>query len=143
MRPSWISWLIVVGIFLGIFVVWGLARWINPYEADGTPRLRSNHEQLGLPPCQFLQSTGFPCPSCGLTSSFALLAHGDPVPAFLANPAGPLIFLLTIWVWIWSFLCLVRQRIYWSARQEMLLVVAFAIAFFLMIGRWGMGFLFP
>ena len=31
------------------------------------------HQQLGLPPCNFVTLTGYPCPACGMTTSFALL----------------------------------------------------------------------
>lgn len=54
------------------------------------------HRGLGLPPCSFLAATGIPCPSCGLTTSFAALAHGDVSLAARANPVGLLLFLLTV-----------------------------------------------
>ena len=51
-------------------VTLGIARALTPAPAGfGT------HEQLGLPPCAFLHWTGFPCPSCGLTTCFAHAAH--------------------------------------------------------------------
>ena len=46
------------------------------------------HEQLGLPPCSFLARTGWPCPTCGLTTSVALMAHGQVAAAFGAHPFG-------------------------------------------------------
>ena len=30
-----------------------------------------------MPPCNFVLMTGKPCPSCGMTTSFALLVRGD------------------------------------------------------------------
>ena len=33
----------------------------------------STHEELGLAPCQFLERTGIPCISCGMTTSFSHL----------------------------------------------------------------------
>ncbi len=136
MRSSWLNWLMAIGLFLGITMVWGLARWIDPYDAEGAPKMRSTHEQLGLPPCRFLQLTGRPCPSCGLTTSFALLAHGDPRSAFRANLAGPFLGFLSLWLWIWSFLCLVRRKVQWTARQELLVLIAFGLAFCLLMGHW-------
>ena len=53
-----------------------------------TPRRAGfgTHEELGLPPCSFLARTGYPCASCGMTTSFAAMAHGRLVEAFLAHP---------------------------------------------------------
>ncbi len=51
------------------------------------------HEDLGLPPCSFLSQTGYPCPSCGMTTAFAATAHGRVAEAFLAHPAGPVLWL--------------------------------------------------
>jgi len=50
------------------------------------------HRALGLPKCLFLQWTGLPCPSCGLTTSFTHLLHGHLNAAFAAHPLGPLLF---------------------------------------------------
>lgn len=52
------------------------------------------HRQLNLPPCIFLKMTGLPCPSCGMTTSFSELAHGNIAGAFRSNPAGPMVFVL-------------------------------------------------
>jgi len=62
-----------------------------------TPRRAGHgtHEDLGFPPCQFFMRTGYPCPSCGLTTSFAAMAHGRFVEAFLAHPFGVLFFVAT------------------------------------------------
>ena len=55
------------------------------------PRGYGTHEQIGLGPCAFLASTGRPCPSCGMTTSFAWFVRCDPVRSWGANPAGSLI----------------------------------------------------
>ena len=46
------------------------------------------HERLGLPPCGMILTSGLPCPSCGMTTSFSLMMHGRPIDAFIAQPAG-------------------------------------------------------
>lgn len=65
-----------------------IALRIDPYDASGQPRLQGTHRQLGLAPCLMLSSFGFPCPSCGMTTSVSLLFHGEPRAACRANWAG-------------------------------------------------------
>jgi hypothetical protein len=50
------------------------------------------HTQLGLPACGFLSRTGWPCPSCGLTTSFALAARGRFGDAAFVQPFGFCLF---------------------------------------------------
>lgn len=46
------------------------------------------HEQLGLPACRFRVVTGWNCPHCGMTTSFAHLVRGHWSDALHANAAG-------------------------------------------------------
>jgi len=50
------------------------------------------HEQLGLPPCSTLARTGYPCPTCGLTTAVSASAHGRLTAAVRAQPFGLIIF---------------------------------------------------
>jgi hypothetical protein len=69
-----------------------MARWLRPdLRGLGT------HEQLfGLQPCGFVLTTGLPCPTCGMTTAFALMMHGHPLAAFLTQPAGAVFCLATV-----------------------------------------------
>src|SRR5262245_38230563 len=86
--PSRLTWgvrsalVFVVVLLTGLFSV---AIWLDPYDAAGKARTIETHRQLGLPECTFKNLTGKPCPSCGMTTSFSLLIHGDPVNAWKAN----------------------------------------------------------
>lgn len=42
--------------------------------------------------CGFRNLTGTGCPGCGLTRSFAFMAHGQIVDAFQMNWIGPVLF---------------------------------------------------
>lgn len=53
------------------------------------------HSQLGLPPCGFLLEHGIPCTTCGMTTSFALMADGRLIDAFITQPAGAALAMLT------------------------------------------------
>src|SRR5205823_3267323 len=78
----------LVGLALGLSAVFAVAVWLKPYDDDGRPLRMEAHRQLGLPPCTFYSLTGIPCPSCGMTTSFALLVRGDVVNSARANAAG-------------------------------------------------------
>ncbi|QQR90374.1 MAG: DUF2752 domain-containing protein [Myxococcales bacterium] len=76
-RVVWGSWLLCTTAILVI------ARMLHP-----SPLGYGSHLQLGLPPCGFLIWSGMPCPSCGLTTSFAHLLHLQWIEAWHANPWG-------------------------------------------------------
>ncbi len=78
-------WAMVV-LALGMVAVFGVARRLEP-----SPTGFGTHTQLGLPPCRFAWVTGHPCPSCGMTTSFAWFVRGRPGRAWGANPAGCLL----------------------------------------------------
>jgi hypothetical protein len=82
---------LLAGVVLGVAAVFAVAAWLDPYEADGSARRIATHRQLGLPPCTFVKVTGVPCPACGLTTSFALLARGDVANSLRANWVGTLL----------------------------------------------------
>ena len=90
-------------------VTLGIARALTP-----SPAGYGTHQQLGLPPCTFLHWTGFPCPSCGLTTCFAYAAHGHFVAALITQPFGLLAFALTVLALPAALYC-IRRRIAWSA----------------------------
>ena len=66
-----------------------LARMLKP-SAEGM----GTHRQLGLPPCTFLWMTGFPCPFCGMTTSWSHAAHGDVITSIRTQPMGFVLFLI-------------------------------------------------
>ncbi len=68
-----------------------LARLLEP-SPDGV----GTHEQIGLPPCPFFHFTGIPCPSCGLTTSFAHAARLHFYSSFIVQPFGLIAFCLVI-----------------------------------------------
>ena len=77
---------------LAAIVAWpvlALSAWLQP-DARGF----GTHQQLGLPPCGFEAMTHVPCPGCGLTTSFAAMAHLHVVEALRAHLMGPPLFAL-------------------------------------------------
>lgn len=48
--------------------------------------------------CGFLEATGLPCPSCGMTRSWVWLARGHVFKALSYNPAGALLLGSLMWM---------------------------------------------
>jgi hypothetical protein len=42
--------------------------------------------------CGFYRSTGYPCPTCGMTRALEATAHLNLIKAIIMNPLGPLAF---------------------------------------------------
>ena len=55
------------------------------------PRGYDTHTQLGLSPCSLPATTGYPCPTCGMTTAFAWMGEGRPLKAFAVQPFGALL----------------------------------------------------
>jgi len=68
------------------------------------------HEQMFLLPCIFRWATGLPCPFCGMTTAFALLAQGEWAAAFGIHVLGPAAYLVTWGVLLAGVVGLVRNR---------------------------------
>lgn len=86
-----VSRLASVPVFLGAGAVLGLAGWLTP-DASG----HSTHTQLGFDGCTILTLTGWPCPMCGMTTTFSLMAHLRPLEALYNQPFGVVLFLGTV-----------------------------------------------
>lgn len=71
---------------LGLVAVFVVACRLRP-----DPRGFGTHTQLGLPSCAFKVVTGTPCPTCGMTTSFAWFVRGRLDRSWRANPAGSLL----------------------------------------------------
>lgn len=103
-QGSWVSILVWGVLFAGPLAVLITAATLSP-----SPEGHGTHTQLGLPPCGFLVYTGYPCPGCGLTTSFSHMIRLDVAGAFAANPFGILLFLCTAAMIPLSLLGIVRK----------------------------------
>lgn len=118
--------------------VFAAAVRIHPYDDQGRPRTMSTHTQLGMPPCNFVQLTGKPCPSCGMTTSFALLVRGEVVPSLRANWVGSVIcalWALTL-VWAAAGAAAGRMLLIPRGRGEVIFTAVVGFVVVLMLSRW-------
>ncbi len=64
----------------------GIAIRLSPDPAGA-----GTHRQLGLQACSMLQLTGYPCPTCGMTTAFSHVVRGNVAEALHAQPMGVLL----------------------------------------------------
>ncbi len=72
-------------------VLLATALWLHPDS-----RGYDTHTQLGLSGCSLPQLTGLPCATCGMTTAFAHMAHGQPWRAVKAQAFGAALFLVVL-----------------------------------------------
>lgn len=80
----------LLGIAFFCAMVLGVAGLLHP-----DPRGYGTHEQLGLLRCGFKHLTGWPCPTCGMTTAFAWAVRGDLALAWSVQPFAAVLALLT------------------------------------------------
>lgn len=102
-----------------VYAAMGLSAWGVAWSFPYLPFL-----QAVWPTCHFLQITGWPCGTCGLTRAFTSGARLDVATAFVMSPLGTIGFYLgglaSLWIagtWLWRQLPLprlqVRSRAVW------------------------------
>lgn len=126
----------LVLIALMLVGVFRIAVRLDPYEGEKV-WLEETHTQLGLPRCTFKSLTGLPCPSCGMSTSFAWLIRGNVWNSLRANQVGTLLAVAALLFIPWGLACAgsgrllaIRNWEWWLIR----LVLCFVILLFL---RWG------
>lgn len=126
--------LLSVALFVSAVLVLVIAHWLTP-SPDGV----GTHTQLGLEPCIMLSKMGLPCPMCGMTTTFSLMAHLRPVDALLNQPFGVILYIGTVLIaWIAALeIVFPKDRwqviVDWSDGREVALVVALSA---IMFGSW-------
>lgn len=128
----------LLAVAVTLAAVFGVAAYLKPYGPDGAARTMATHTQLGLPPCNMVSLTGKPCPTCGMTTSFALLVRGDVRASLAANWVGTVTALSWAALLVWSVASLVAGRMLFvrPGRGELALTVAVAGFLVLALGRW-------
>jgi hypothetical protein len=128
----------LLGVLAGLAVVFTIAALLDPYRGDGSARQMETHTQMGLPPCSFKTMSGLPCPSCGMTTSFALLFRWPPDVwnSLRANAVGTLLASFCIGAALWGLASVVRNRPVWIVSIERALIRTISIFLILLLTRW-------
>jgi hypothetical protein len=143
-KPALAIWVrsTLLAIALGWTTVFGIAAWLKPYDENGQPLRMATHARplteggLGLPPCTFKVITGLPCPSCGMTTSFALLMHGDVWNSLKANAVGTLLAMFGLVFVPWSLASVLCKRTLFISSMELPLIWIICVFLALMLIRW-------
>lgn len=128
--------ILLVLMAVGFTAVLVTALCLNPYQADGSAKTMETHRQLGLPRCNMVELTGKPCPACGMTTSFALLTHGDVSNSLRANWVGTLLCATLILITPWAAVSAARGRLLWVRNGEIFSTIVLCTLLALMLGRW-------
>ena len=129
---------LAIGLTIGAAGVLVVAAWLRP-DTGGL----GTHTQLGLAGCQWISDLETPCPTCGMTTSFAFAAQGDLLGAAWAQPFGALLALVTsaiFWLGLHASVTgsragalaarvVLRPRVLWPAGLAFLGAWAYKVAF--------------
>ena len=121
-------------VFVCSVAVLVLAAWLTP-DPSGV----GTHTQLGLKPCIAVSLLNLPCPMCGMTTTFSLMADLRPFEAFRNQPFGAFLFLVTTGLSVVSGLEIFFPKNRWGAILKWIevnkskVLLAFSFGFF---GGW-------
>ncbi len=88
-------------ILLLMFALGLVAILVVAFRLRPDPKGFGTHTQLGLWPCAFRLTTGRPCPTCGMTTSFSWFVRANLGQSWRANPAGSLIAATSLFLIPW------------------------------------------
>ncbi len=124
--------LAALAVALACGAVFGFAAALRP-----DPSGYGTHTQLGFGRCGFLMQTGYPCPTCGMTTSFADFAHGHLLRSAWDQPAGFVLALATAVVGVIALAAVFSGRVVqvnWYRVNPVRVVWTFVVIFF---ASWG------
>jgi hypothetical protein len=121
--------LFITGISLSVLLI---ALSLSP-----SPAGLGTHQALGYQRCQFLLTTGLPCPTCGMTTSFAHFVRGQWLASFYVQPMGFLLALITgAFFWASLYVAVTGKPIHRLLRQVPMPVLILTMMS-LAIAAWG------
>ena len=86
---------------------------VAAYVAPNPAGVGSHASSLHMKPCHFLQTTGLPCPGCGMTTSFAWFARGNLAASVYVQPMGAaLAAIACCGVWAGAYVAVTGRPVY-------------------------------
>lgn len=102
-----------------------------------SPTGTGTHTVFGLPPCGMLVTTGHPCPTCGVTTSYVLAAHGRFYDALVNQPFGLLVFLGVAAGLVGAIGTLATGRSWSPLARPSVVIPAAIVMLVLVLASWG------
>jgi hypothetical protein len=121
--------LFALALSLACFTVLVIAAKLQPSHTGV-----GSHREIGLQPCHLMERTGVPCPSCGMTTSFAWFVRGNLLASFYIQPMGMLAALAAACcVWIGAYVAFTGRPVHrlllqLPARAWLIGLLSFGIA---------------
>ncbi len=104
----------IIGTSVLFATAFAIAVWLRP-----DPSGFGTHQQLGFPPCTIYTYFKIPCPTCGMTTSFAHFVRGEWIDAARANTGCLILACFGALYLPWSIVSLTRKE-YWKIEQPSL-----------------------
>jgi Protein of unknown function (DUF2752) len=78
------------------------------------PSGMGTHQQItGFGPCTIQTLFSFPCPACGMTTSWSLFTKGQVIPALMTSASGTILAAVCVVASIWFLIVATRGK--WPA----------------------------
>ncbi len=90
--------------------------WLLPPASRGF----GTHQALGLPACSWPARFGVPCPSCGMTTAFALASKGRIGESFTTQPMGCVLAIAAGMTFVAAIWTLATGRTVWPVYERLL-----------------------
>lgn len=109
---------------------------VTAFFLEPSPKGYGTHQGLGLPPCSFKELWGVPCPSCGMTTSWAHMTKLQVTSSFAANPGGALLALTGMLVGPWLVMTAIKGDWYIGVPQNWVIITVGSSLLVVIIVNW-------
>lgn len=123
----------------GLLAAWGLflvAGFGLALSLEPDSRGFGTHQGLGLPPCTIRTLYGIPCPTCGMTTSFAYFVRGEILPAARASASGLLLAIVCAAQLPWIAMSVWRGRLFGMRHPDRWVMTAVLCLGFVCLTEW-------
>lgn len=110
---GWKVRLLLIGWSLFLIMGFGVAIQMKP-DSRGF----GTHQQLGFAPCVIRNRFSFPCPSCGMTTSFSHFVRGEIRQSAQANTSGLVLAIVCLVMIPWSWISVYRKQLWLVSNPE-------------------------
>lgn len=135
-HPLLLTWYERAALLLAggmLLVLLAIAAWLRP-----SPAGLGTHQQLGLPPCTMRVLLNMRCPSCGMTTSWSRLMHGNVLGALKANAGGALLGLTALVMGPWLSVSALAGRWLWGPPGEWKVLAVTGLIVLVTIADWSL-----